>query len=87
MNTNKKRIAIMVGAGFVPGMNAVIKGAALAASQLGWETVGIRDGFEGLLHPDRYPEGGLVDLSPSPPTTGIKASILSAFSRASNSSD
>jgi 6-phosphofructokinase 1 len=65
MNTNKKRIAIMVGAGFVPGMNAVIKGTALTAGQLGWETVGIRDGFEGLLHPDRYPEGGLVDLSPS----------------------
>lgn len=65
MNTNKKRIAIMVGAGFVPGMNAVIKGTALAAGQLGWEVVGIRDGFEGLLHPDRYPEGGLVDLSPS----------------------
>ena len=34
MNTNKKRIAIMVGAGFVPGMNAVIKGAALAAGQI-----------------------------------------------------
>ena len=65
MSTNKKRIAIMVGAGFVPGMNAVIKGAALAAGQLGWDVVGIRDGFEGLLHPDRYPEGGLLPLTPS----------------------
>jgi ATP-dependent phosphofructokinase / diphosphate-dependent phosphofructokinase len=64
MNTDKKRIAIMVGAGFVPGMNAVIKGAALAASKLGWEAVGIRDGFEGLLHPERYPEGGLLPLTP-----------------------
>jgi ATP-dependent phosphofructokinase / diphosphate-dependent phosphofructokinase len=64
MNTNKKRIAIMVGAGFVPGMNAVIKGTALAAGKLGWEVVGIRDGFEGLLHPDRYPEGGLLLLTP-----------------------
>ncbi len=53
----------MVGAGFVPGMNAVIKGAALAAAQLGWEVVGIRDGFEGLLHPERYPEGGLLPLT------------------------
>lgn len=53
----------MVGAGFVPGMNAVIKGAALAAAELGWEVVGIRDGFEGLLHPDRYPEGGLLPLT------------------------
>ena len=64
MNTDKKRIAIMVGAGFVPGLNAVIKGAALAAARLGWEAVGIRDGFEGLLHPERYPEGGLVPLTP-----------------------
>ena len=64
MNTNQKRIAIMVGAGFVPGMNAVIKGAALAAGNLDWEVVGIRDGFEGLLHPERYPEGGLLPLTP-----------------------
>jgi len=64
MNTNRKRIAINVGSGFVPGMNAVIKGAALAAAELGWEVVGIRDGFEGLLHPEHYPEGGLVPLTP-----------------------
>ena len=59
-----RRIAINVGAGFVPGMNAVIMGAALAAGKLGWEMVGIRDGFDGLLHPERYPDGGLVPLSP-----------------------
>jgi 6-phosphofructokinase 1 len=52
----------MVGAGFVPGMNAVIKGAALAAGKLGWEVVGIRDGFNGLLHPEEYPDGGLMVL-------------------------
>ena len=54
----------MSGAGFVPGMNAVMMGAALAAGRLGWEMVGIRDGFDGLLHPERYPEGGLVTLNP-----------------------
>ena len=54
----------MAGAGFVPGMNAVVMGAALAAGELGWEMVGIRDGFEGVLHPERYPDGGLVTLSP-----------------------
>jgi ATP-dependent phosphofructokinase / diphosphate-dependent phosphofructokinase len=59
-----RRIAINVGAGFVPGMNAVVMGAALAAGRLGWEIVGIRDGFDGLLHPERYPDGGLVPLSP-----------------------
>jgi 6-phosphofructokinase 1 len=64
MSTNIKRIAIIVGAGFVPGMNAAIKGAALAANKLGWEVVGIRDGFEGLLHSERYPGGGLLPLTP-----------------------
>jgi 6-phosphofructokinase len=59
-----RRIGIMVGAGYVPGINAVIKGAAMAAGKLGWEIVGIRDGFDGLLHPDRYPDGGLVSLDP-----------------------
>jgi len=59
-----RRIAINVGAGYVPGINAVITGAAMAAGKMGWEMVGIRDGFEGLLHPDRYPDGGLVTLSP-----------------------
>ncbi len=59
-----RRVAINVGAGFVPGMNAVIMGAAIAAGKLGWEMVGIRDGFDGLLHPNNYPDGGLVTLNP-----------------------
>jgi 6-phosphofructokinase len=59
-----RRVALNVGAGFVPGLNSVLMGAALAGGKLGWEMVGIRDGFEGLLHPDRYPDGGLVSLSP-----------------------
>ena len=72
-----RRVAINVGAGFVPGTNAVILGAAIAGGKLGWEMVGIRDGFEGLLHPERYPDGGLVALSPAliedldPATGGI----------------
>jgi 6-phosphofructokinase len=59
-----RRIAINVGAGFVPGMNSVVMGAAMAAGKMGWEMIGIRDGFDGLLHPERYPDGGLVSLSP-----------------------
>jgi len=54
----------MVGAGYVPGINAVAMGTALAAGRLGWEVVGIRDGFDGLLYPERYPDGGLLTLSP-----------------------
>jgi 6-phosphofructokinase len=62
MNTKTRRIAINVGGGFVPGMNTVVAGAALAAGELGWEIVGIRDGFDGLLHPGDHPDGGLVLL-------------------------
>jgi 6-phosphofructokinase 1 len=62
MNTKSRRIAINVGSDFIPGTNAVIAGAALAAGELGWEVVGIRNGFEGLLHPDQHPDGGLVVL-------------------------
>ena len=59
-----RRVAVNVGSGFVPGMNSVLMGAALAGGRLGWQMVGIRDGFEGLLHPDRYPDRGLVALTP-----------------------
>jgi len=63
-DTGQKRVAIMVGAGYVPGINAVVAGASLAASNLGWELVGILDGFEGVLHPEKYPTGGLIDINP-----------------------
>ena len=63
MSTPTTRIAINFGGGYVPGLNAVITGTVLAASEIGWEVVGIRDGFDGLLFPDRYTDGGLVRLS------------------------
>src|SRR5512137_1021210 len=59
-----KRIGINVGGGFVAGINAVIAGTVLAGHELGWEVMGIRDGFDGLLFPERYPEGGLLKLTP-----------------------
>src|SRR4030042_2974015 len=63
MTTQIKRIAINFGGGYVPGLNAVITGGVLAANELGWEVVGIRDGYDGLLLPDRYPGGGMVKLT------------------------
>ncbi len=62
---NAKRIGLNVGGGYVPGINAVITGVVLAAGELGWEVAGIRDGFDGLLFPERYREGGLIDLTPA----------------------
>lgn len=63
VNAPTQRVAITICGGYVPGLNAVITGAVLAASELGWEIVGIRDGFDGLLFLDRYPEGGVVPLT------------------------
>lgn len=60
-----KRIAIHLGGGYVPGLNAVLQGAVRAASALGWEVIGLRDGYEGVLFPERYPEGGLLKLTPA----------------------
>jgi 6-phosphofructokinase 1 len=63
MDTPTQRIAINFGGGYVPGLNAVITGVVLAASELGWEVVGIRDGFDGLLFSERYADGGVVKLT------------------------
>jgi ATP-dependent phosphofructokinase / diphosphate-dependent phosphofructokinase len=52
--TAKKRIGILNSGGDCPGLNAVIHGVVGAASQLGWEVVGFKDGFEGLLGPERF---------------------------------
>ncbi|MGH9132619.1 MAG: 6-phosphofructokinase [Ilumatobacteraceae bacterium] len=58
------KIAISTGGGDAPGLNAVIRSATLAASRRGWEVVGIRDGFNGLMFPDLYPvNGGLITLT------------------------
>src|SRR5512143_3512922 len=65
MQAPLKRIAVNFGGGYVPGLNAVITGVVLAARELGWEVLGLRDGFEGLLFPGRYPHGGVVTLAPA----------------------
>ncbi|MEL6891343.1 MAG: ATP-dependent 6-phosphofructokinase [Actinomycetota bacterium] len=63
MASDIKRIAISTGGGDAPGLNAVIRSVTLAARNRGWDVVGIRDGFNGLMFPEEYREGGLVDLS------------------------
>jgi 6-phosphofructokinase 1 len=58
-----RKIAINTGGGDAPGLNAVIRAATIAAIDRGWECVGIRDGYNGLMMPDEYPEGGLIPLT------------------------
>jgi 6-phosphofructokinase 1 len=50
----KPRIGVLTSGGDCPGLNAVLRGVVLAAERLGWEVVGFRDGFEGLLPPGNY---------------------------------
>jgi 6-phosphofructokinase 1 len=52
------RIALSTGGGDAPGLNAVIRGAVLAALHRGWAVYGIRRGYGGLLGHD-----GVVALS------------------------
>lgn len=63
MPSTIKRIAICTGGGDAPGLNAVIRAAVLSGLNRGWEVYGIRDGYNGLLLPEQYVEGGLVRLT------------------------
>jgi len=48
------RIGILNSGGDAPGLNAVIHGVVGAADKLGWEVVGFKEGFEGVLAPGDY---------------------------------
>ncbi|MEO0563177.1 MAG: ATP-dependent 6-phosphofructokinase [Chloroflexota bacterium] len=61
MNDQFKRIGILTGGGDAPGLNAVIRAAVLTGHhRYGYEMVGIREGFDGLLN--HLP---LVELNPA----------------------
>jgi len=47
------KIGIVTGGGDCPGLNAVIRAVAKAATKRGWETVGIIGGYQGLLAPQK----------------------------------
>lgn len=54
MTTTKKRIAMLTSGGDAPGLNAVIRAAVKSGESLGYEMLGIEDGFEGLIGSPRY---------------------------------
>ncbi|MFN2541505.1 MAG: 6-phosphofructokinase [Chthoniobacterales bacterium] len=64
----KPRIGVLTSGGDCPGLNAVLRGVVLASEKLGWEVIGFRDGFEGLLPPgdhvvlDRKTTNGIMAL-------------------------
>jgi 6-phosphofructokinase 1 len=63
MSNTIRRIAVCTGGGDAPGLNAVIRAVVVAAANRGWECYGIRDGFNGILFPERYPDGGVFRLT------------------------
>ena len=72
------RIAISTGGGDAPGLNAVIRGAVLAAIHRGWECVGIRRGYDGLLDEDRVV---LLDANAVRGITHLGGTILGTTNR------
>jgi len=63
MSSHIRRIAVCTGGGDAPGLNAVIRAVVISAINRGWECYGIRDGFNGILFRERYPEGGVFRLT------------------------
>lgn len=52
-----KRIAVLTSGGDAPGMNTAIRAVVRSAAGEGWETLGVEDGFDGLLTDQMRPLG------------------------------
>jgi 6-phosphofructokinase len=64
-------IGIATGGGDAPGLNAVIRAATKAAIlKYGWKVMGIRDGFDGLIWPEKAVELTLQTVSGIMPRGG-----------------
>jgi 6-phosphofructokinase 1 len=51
-----RRIGILTGGGDVPGLNSVIKSVVYNSTEVGYQVIGIRRGWEGLTHLRQGPE-------------------------------
>ncbi|HYL92420.1 MAG TPA: ATP-dependent 6-phosphofructokinase [Alphaproteobacteria bacterium] len=59
-----KTIALCTGGGDCPGLNAVIRAVVKAAIlKYGWRVIGVEDGFDGLIWPEKSHELKLEDVS------------------------
>jgi 6-phosphofructokinase len=57
------RIGILTGGGDVPGLNPCIRSITLSADDLGWEVVGFRRGWQGVLEIDPADPASIVASS------------------------
>ena len=54
MSDRKHRLGILTSGGDCPGLNAVIRGVTKSATRFGYEVVGFKRGYEGLVDPVDY---------------------------------
>ena len=74
------RIGVLTGGGDCPGLNAVIRAVVkTAVYEYGWEAIGIEDGFEGLILPDKTRRLDIADVRGILPRGGT---ILGTTNRA-----
>ncbi|MFA6002786.1 MAG: ATP-dependent 6-phosphofructokinase [Elusimicrobiota bacterium] len=57
MSKKVKKIGILTGGGDCPGLNPAIRGAVLHARALGYECLGIQEGWKGMVNGDARPLG------------------------------
>ena len=43
------KVGVLTGGGDCPGLNAVIRAVSRRSEEYGWEVMGIRDGWRGLM--------------------------------------
>jgi 6-phosphofructokinase len=80
MSDTIQRIGILTGGGDCPGLNAVIRAAVKTAiNEDGWEVLGIEDGFEGLIKPDKV---RLLDITDGRGLLPRGGTILGSTNRA-----
>ena len=78
MTTRIRRIAITTGGGDAPGLNAVVRAAVLASKRRGWDVLGVRRGYEGLLDPEKLVQ---LDRESVRGITHLGGSILGATNK------
>ena len=47
--SDKKRIGVLTSGGDAPGMNAAVRAVVLAARSRGYEVMGVKEGYQGLI--------------------------------------
>jgi 6-phosphofructokinase 1 len=66
------RIGILTGGGDVPGLNPCIRSVTLSADDLGWEVVGFRRGWEGVMEIDPSDPGSIARPAFRSPAKGVR---------------